>query len=122
MADPTMADHIDEQWTTTAARIGRHATPALSLSPQRRSTIDKREKTFFVAHVVSNSHRYRCHVLNISLSGALIVGVHLPIADEKFDLELAPTLHPATVVWHDGGRCGVTFAIRLTPAQLDACF
>jgi hypothetical protein len=123
IADLTMASRTDGHSRSTNTVVGRHTGPFLppSPSPHRRSMINKREKSFFVAHVISESRRYRCHLLNISQSGALIAGADLPKNGEIFSLELASTFRIATVVWNSSGRRGIIFDTVLTREQLTAC-
>jgi hypothetical protein len=120
-ADPIMASQIGKWFKPVDASVDHHTGPATLPSPHRRSTINKREKSFFVAYYVLGSYRHRCHVLNISQSGALIAGSDLPTKGETFRLELASTFRIATVVWNNSGRRGINFDVVLTREQLTAC-
>lgn len=78
-----------------------------------------RHKVFRQARLTGRAGDGRCHILNLSSSGALVdsramaaTGV-VSIATDAFARE-------ATVRWAQGSRLGLRFASPLAPAEFDA--
>ncbi len=78
----------------------------------RRAT---RHKTFLVGSLAGADRVVRCHVLNISTTGALVhcaagfdAGTRVTLQSDDFAIR-------SLVAWNGGERCGLTFAVPATP-------
>lgn len=80
-----------------------------------------RLKVFQPARMVAGATERRVHLLDLSESGALVHSAEpAPAPGAVVTLHLGVKHAPARVVWADGRRFGVRFAVALTRADLDA--
>ncbi len=80
--------------------------------------VEPRLKVFQVARLDGNASSLRCHVLNVSLGGALI---HCPAGlngDAQVTVKTLAFERLATVCWRDGPRFGVRFSPSLNDQEL----
>ena len=79
-----------------------------------------RHKVFLPAEMSDENGPARVHLLNISLTGALVHGDAAPRAGAVVQLRCADANWLARVVWSQDKRFGVVHVAPLAPAVVDA--
>lgn len=79
-----------------------------------------RRKLFQPAELDSAGGTQRIHLLDLSETGAQINAGTPPIAGSFVSLHCGGVRRSARVAWVRGTRCGVTFVMPLTAAQVEA--
>ena len=80
---------------------------------------DRRHKSFLVARLNLASGAVRCHILNLSSSGALVHATTNMSHGPHVELQFAGGQHRGRVVWANGGRLGFHFDRRLSGVELE---
>lgn len=90
---------------------------ALPLKPGSRGP---RHKVFLPAEMATAAGTTRIHLLNLSLTGALIHGEPAPRAGAVVQLRCGDVAWPARVVWAQHSRFGVLHVTPLAPGIVAA--
>ena len=72
-----------------------------------------RRKIFLPVDILAAGGALRAHLLNLSASGALVHSVAAPAVGTPVRLTLGGSMRAARVVWQEGVRFGITFALPL---------
>ena len=87
------------------------------ISEAARST--KRVKLFQPANLVMGGAERRCHLLDVSLSGALAHAQEPVAKGARVRLECLGVVREASVRWSEGKRFGLLFGRPLADGELD---
>jgi hypothetical protein len=73
-----------------------------------------RTNTMLAASLEFDGDRHPVFVRNLSVTGALVEGRMLPLAGDRVVLYRDQHRVPATVIWSQGNRCGLSFSAQVT--------
>jgi len=79
----------------------------------------QRRKVFQPVEIQSGGDVLRAHLLNLSASGALVHSHSAPAPGAPLRLTLDGSVRTARVVWRDGVRFGIAFALPLGEAEVE---
>ena len=79
-----------------------------------------RRKLFQPGELRAEGRTQRCHLLDLSVTGALAYTDRAPPVDAMVELTMPAGLGLARVVWTKGKRLGRAFACPISAEQLDA--
>lgn len=92
--------------------------PALSISTEPRG--GHRHKVFLPAEMTEGDSASRVHLLNLSMTGALLHADTTPSGGSVVQLAVGDTRWPARVVWVQDKRFGVVHVTPLTRMAVEA--
>ena len=101
LADPFVVRRMDDRVTDSPADDASQE-PAL---PERAP----RKNLMLSASIESETLDAPVRIRNLSETGAMIDGAALPVVGSRVVLHRAELSAAATVVWREGGRCGLRF-------------
>lgn len=78
-----------------------------------------RHKFFELTILWNNAGEARAHLINISITGALVHIVNPPDPGSAVRIELGKTPVGTCVVWRNGAKFGITFCSLFTEATID---
>jgi hypothetical protein len=73
-----------------------------------------RYKIFELVSFMFDGHETRAHLLNISMTGALVHSAQPPKTGSAIQLVINGRHYPARVVWSHGARFGIAFGRHLS--------
>ena len=86
--------------------------PAENLGPEARGS--RRTNLLLTASIEFNGLTAQVRIRNVSETGAMIEGTHLPASGGRLWLKRANLQVAATVAWAGGGKAGIHFDDRVT--------